>query len=546
MSTTRGHALTIFSCCAALLFGGGCARRETPVQLGDRDQTLHLGNLSEPKDLDPHVVTGVTEHNILAALLEGLVAEDPKTLMPVPGVAERWDISNDGRTYVFHLRKDARWSNGDPVQARDFVFSYKRILSPALGSSYAYMLFCLENAEAFNKKELDFDQVGVEASNPHTLRLKLSEPTPYFLSLLNHFSWFPVHPPTILAGGAIDAIGSTWTKPESYVGNGPFVLETWESGKKIVVVKSDTYWDRATVRLNRIVFHPIGDHKIEERAFQSGQLHITGTVPIDRVRHYQARSPERLRLDPYLGTYYYHFNVTRPPLDDVRVRRALAMAIDREQIVQYVTKAGEAPAHYFTPPDTAGYTARAAIPSDLDAARRLLAEAGYPGGQGFPKLEILYNTSEAHARIAQAIQEMWQKNLGITIGLLNMEWKVYLATVQSGQYDIGRAGWIGDYVDPNTFLDLWITGGGNNRARWSNAEYDRLLAETAKTQDREQRYELFQQAETVLMTETPIMPIYFYRSKSLIQPSVRGWHPTLIDHHPYKYVSLEPTAETGR
>ena len=388
-----------------LLLPFGCSKRVTRVQQGDKDQVLHLGNGSEPKDLDPHQVTGVTEHNILVALLEGLVSEAPKTLAPIPGTASSWDISEDGLTYTFHLRPNAKWSNGDDLTAEDFVFSYQRMLTPALGSPYAYMLYCLRNAEDFHNGVLeDFSQVGVTALDPKTLQLSLRAPTPYFLSLLNHFSWFPVHPATILAHGDIAAIGSQWTRPENFVGNGPFTLATWEPNKAISVTKSKTYWDRKQVTLNAIHFYPIGDHTIEEHAFRAGQLHVTGTVPIDRINFYQTRKPELLRLDPYLGCYYYLFNVNRPPLDNPKVRQALALAINRDQITKYVTRGNESPAYNLTPPGTGGYTAQAKLSGDLSTARKLLAEAGYPGGEGFPKLSVLYNTADSHARIAEVIQ----------------------------------------------------------------------------------------------------------------------------------------------
>jgi len=218
----------------------------------------------------------------------------------------------------------------------------------------------------------------------------------------------------------------------------------------------------------------------------------------------------------------------------------LALAIDRERITKFVSKGGEAPAYCFTPPDTAGYTATARLPFDLEKARSILSDAGYPDGQGLPKIRLLYNTSDAHARFAQVIQQMWKEGLGIEIELVNMEWKVYLAATQEKQYDIARAGWIGDYMDPATFLDMWVTGGGNNRTGWSNDEYDALIAKAAVTMNTQARHELFQKAESILLKEAPIMPIYFYRSKTLIQPSVRGWHPTILDHHPYKYVKLVP------
>ncbi len=522
------------------LIAAGCTRRETPVEAGIRDQVLHFGNLSEPEDLDPHVVTGVTEHNILAALLEGLVSEDPKTLAPLPGVAESWEISDNGTRYVFHLRENARWSNGESVTADDFVFSYQRILSPAIGSPYADMLFYLKGAEAFNAGETqDFASVGAKAQGPKTLVLELKHATPYFLSLLNHYTWFPVHPGTLRAAKAERSITANWTRPPNFVGNGPFVLKEWFSNDRIIVTKSETYWDREKVRLNAIHFHAIGDNNAEERAFRSGQLHVTGTIPLDRIAHYRENDPDALRIDPYLGCYYYLFNVHEPSLKDPRVRRALSMSVDRDKITRFVSKGGEVPAFHFTPPDTAGYTADASLSYDPEAARALLAEAGYPGGEGFPTLPLLYNTSEAHAVIAQAIGHMWEQELGIKIELMNMEFKVVLNRTQNQQYSVARAGWIGDYVDPNTFLSLWVTDAGNNRAKWSNAEYDSLIELAGTTQDSAKRFALFRQAEAILMQESPIMPLYFYRSKTLLHPAVRGWHPTLLDHHPYKYVSLE-------
>jgi len=531
----------VASALALLLGTPGCGKRQTLVQTGDREGILHFGNLSEPAALDPHVVTGVSEHNIISALLEGLVAEEPATLTPVPGAAQRWDLSADGLTYTFHLRPEARWSNGDPVTAADFVFSYRRILTPALGASYAYMLFGIKHAEAYNKGEIsDFDQVGVRALDALTLEITLHSPVPYFLTLLNHYAWFPVHPATILAHGDIGQIGTAWTAPGKFVGNGPFVLAEWHANKHILVRKSPTYWDREKVSLNAIYLYPIGDHAIEERAFRAGQLHITGTIPPDRIDYYRKEHPELLRLEPYMGCYYYLFNTTRPPLDKPGVRRALALALDRERITRHITRGGESPAYHFTPPNTAGYTATNVLSGTTDDARRLLAEAGFPGGQGFPVLQLLYNTADTHARLAEVLQQMWKNELGIHVELVNTEWKVYLEQSRSGNYDIARAGWIGDYLDPNSFLDLWVTGGGNNRTRWSSLAYDALIRTAAQTADVQQRYALFQQAEGILMQEMPILPLYFYRSKSLVQPSVQGWLPNLLDHHPWKHIRLTP------
>jgi len=277
-----------------LLILAGCGRRETRVQIGNREQILHLGNLSEPKDLDPHVVTGISAYNVIAALLEGLVTEDPNdpSLKPVPGVAESWSVSDDQLVYTFRLRPNAQWSNGAPVTTTDFLFSYQRMLSPNLGSPYAYMLHLLKNGRAYNHGELpDFGKVGVKAIDTLTLELTLESPTPSFLSQMNHWAWFPVHPPTILAHGKMDELGTQWTRPGNFIGNGPFTLASWRQNQAITVKKNPLYWDADTVKLNEIHFYPIGDHIIEERSFRAGQLHITGTVPIDRTAYYKENKP---------------------------------------------------------------------------------------------------------------------------------------------------------------------------------------------------------------------------------------------------------------
>jgi oligopeptide transport system substrate-binding protein len=527
------NRIVLLSIC---LLVAGCAKRETVVEAGNRNQIFHVGNLSEPKDLDPHVVTGVSAYNVISALLEGLVSEEPGE----SGVAERWTVSPDGRVYTFHLRENAKWSNGDPVTASDFVFSYRRILSPMLGSPYAYMLHLLKNGKAFNTGErADFDQVGAKALDARTLELTLETPTSSFLSQLNHWSWFPVHPPTILKHGKIDELGTKWTLPEHYVGNGPFTLKSWKQNSAIVVEKNPYYWDHATVRLNEIHFHPIGDHTIEERSFRAGQLHVTGTVPLDRVRYYQDNHPEMLRIDPYLRSYYYLLNVNQPPFNDLRIRKALALAVDREKIARLVTRAGEQPAFSFTPPHIGNYTPPAPFAMDIARARELLAEAGFPNGEGFPSSALLFHTSDLHTRIAEVIQQMWQENLGIHIELENVEWKVYQARRKNKEYGIARAEWVADYADPASFLEIWQTGGGNNHSGWSSPAYDRLIQNAANASNETQRMDCFRQAETILLNELPIIPLLFMPSKSLIQPSVRGWNSSILDHHPYKHIYLE-------
>lgn len=537
---------------ASVLLACGCGKPRpaagaAALPASGSAQVLRLGNGAEPKSLDPHLVTGVAEHNILSALLEGLAAEDPQTLAPVPGVAERWDLSADGCTYTFHLRADAAWSNGDPVRAADFVFSFRRMLSPALAAEYAYMLYPLRNAKAFNTGEItDFGQVGAAVVDERTLVLTLEHATPYFLQLLSHTSWLPVHPATIEKHGRSDQRNTAWTKPENWVGNGPFMLARWDLNRELAVRRNPRYWDAARVRLDEIRFLPIDSADTEERAFREGTLHVTSTVPLHCIESYRREHPEWIRFDPYMGTYFYRFNTRIKPLNDARVRCALAMSIEREQLTEFVLKGGQAPALTYTPPNTGGYTAPAPFVADLPAARRLLAAAGFPEGKGFPPLELLYNTSEQHRVIAEAVQQMWKTGLGVDVHLVNQEWKVYLDTVRRGDYQIARGSWIGDYNDPNTFLDMWVTEGGNNRTGWSSPAYDELIAQAGREADSALRLGLFGKAEGLLLADMPIAPVYFYVRSMLIQPMVKGWFPTILDHHPYKYVYLDGAATPGR
>ena len=538
----RAHAAVLRLLVAVLwLPSGGCLRRETNVQRGDREQILHRGIGPDLSDLDPHLATGTSEYTVLSALLEGLVSEDPLDLHPVPGVAERWDISPDGLVYTFHLRPDARWSNGDPVTARDFIASFRRMLTPALGADYAPMLYALLNAEAYHQGRLaDFAQVGLAAPDDHTLSVTLEHPIPYFLAMLNHTAWLPVPVATIARYGPVDRRGTPWARPGRFVGNGPFVLKSWRPNQAIVVEKSPTYWDAARVRLRAISFHSFDSGDAEERAFRAGQLHLTEAMPPAKIDAYRRDQPQLLRIDAYLGTYFYRLNVTRPFLNEPRVRRALALAVDRSAIVEHILRGGQTPAHAFTPPGIAGYQPPAGIPTDFAEARRLLEEAGYPGGRGLPVFELLFNTSESHQLVAEAIQEMWRRELGVEVRLVNEELKSTLDARRTGNFQILRSVWIGDYADPASFLGVWASSSGNNYTGWSSPDYDRLLDQAARTADPAARFAVLQRAEALLLKAAPFIPIHYYTHVFLIRPSVHGWYPTLLDHHPYKYVWLGP------
>lgn len=527
------HAMVVL---AAVVLAAGCSSGGD-----DAGMILKAGNGAEVQSLDPHLVTGVSEHRVLSSLFEGLMDLDAKTLEPAPGVAESWTVSEDGLVYTFTLRKDAKWSNGDPMTAQDFAYAWKRMLSPALGAEYAYLLHCLKNAKAFHDGALDdFGQVGVKALDDHTLEVTLEHPTPYFLSMQVHSAWYPVHRATIERFGKTDERDTRWSRPGNLVGNGPFTLVDWRPNQVIRVRKNPHFWNAAAVRLDGINFYPIDNELTEERSFRAGELHITSTIPLHKVEVYRREYPDMLNIHPYLGVYFYRMNVQRAPFTDPRVRRAFSMALDREELARNVLKAEERPAFFLTPPDTAGYTCTAKVPFDPPQARQLLADAGYPGGKGLPPIEILYNTSEAHKTIAEAIQRMWKENLNADVRLLNQDWKVYLASMDSLDYMVARSAWIGDVVDPINFLECFLTGGGNNRTGWSSPEYDRFIGKAYAEANPAARQALLQQAEALLLNESPIAPIYFYTWKYLKSPELKGQTTNILGYMRWTDLYLAP------
>jgi oligopeptide transport system substrate-binding protein len=490
-------------CCAGL---GGCSRRETPVEAGDRQQVLHRGMGDEPAALDPLLYTDTSYYTVLSALLEGLVSEDPVDLHPVPGVAESWEVAPDGLAYTFHLRADARWSDGSPVTSGDFVASWRRMLAPGMASVAASQLYIIRGAEAFNRGGSDFSGVGLGAPGPRTLTVTLAHPAPWFPSVLSSPAWLPVPVARYRADRPAPEGANPWSQPGTWVGNGPFVLKSWSRGQEIVVSRSPTYWDAGRVRLSEIHFHPFDSLDSEERSFRSGQLHVTEAIPPGRIDAYRSDSPALLRVDPLLGTYFMRLNVRRPGLGDPRVRLALALAIDRESIAARVLRGGQEPAYSFTPHGIGAYAPDPVQRRSLDEARGLLLESGHLAGAGLPTFHLLYNTSESHRDVAEAVLEMWRRDLGIKVELVNQELKSTEEARRVGDYDLLLSSWIADYVDPSAFLDMWRSGSGNNFTGWSSADYDTLL--------------------------------YHYTHVFLIQPSVHGWSPTVLDHHPYKAVWL--------
>lgn len=522
-----------------ILSAGGCGRRETPVEAGIRDQVLLLGNGSEPRDLDPHLVNSYNDFNIVVALFEGLTALDETTSRPIPAVAERWDTSPDGLIWRFHLRSGVRWSNGDPLTARDFVFGIHRALSPRLASEYAYVLFPIRNARAFNEGRLtDFSKVGVRAPDDRTLVITLARPTPFLAAAATLPAWFPVNRASIEKLGRFDDRSVPWTRPENMVCNGPFVLKEWTPGSRVVVDRNPNYWDARHVRLTRMVFFPIESASTQEAAFRAGQLDLTSDVPLSRIAYYRKNQPGLLRIDPFLDTAFLRFNTGRKPFTDPRVRQALARAFDRTALVRDVALGGQQPAHCLTPPGIPGYIPPAGIPDDFAGARRLLSEAGYPGGHGFPHVEIQFPTLELNQRLLEAVQQMWRKELGIKASLANKEQRVWLNDERRMNYDISFAHWMGDYVDPSTYLELFTSDSGNNSTGWSDPEYDQRVAAASSSLDSAKRNALYQKAEALLLQQAPIAPIFFGTRVFLCNPAVRNWRPALLGLHQYKDVYL--------
>jgi oligopeptide transport system substrate-binding protein len=517
-----------------LLLAAGCAKREEAVAVATSEGTLLVGNGGDPPDLDPQLAQGTPEAHIIDFLFEGLVDQDPSDLRPVPGVAKDWEISPDGLVYTFHLRPEAKWSNGKPVTAEDFHRSFQRILAPAFASEIADQLYIyVAGAEDYFKgRQTDFSKVGFQVVDPLTLRITLVHRSPYFLQILSERQAFPVPIDVIKEFGDVLRRGSKWTLPGNMVSNGPYVLREWRPNQYVEIARSPTFWGRDQIKLRAVRYFPIEEPVAEEDAFRSGQLHLTSTLPTARIGVYKSENSPLLRVTPLSAIYYYMFNTLRPPFNDARVRRALAMAMDRERIVEDVSRGGETPAYSMTRDGMGGFTSETKIPRDAEAARRLLADAGYPGGRGFPKVTLLYNTAENHRAIAEAIQQIWRRELNIDIDLYNQEWKVYLDSMHMMSFQVCRAALVIDPYDPYQYLRAFERNSGFNDSGWSNPEYDRLLEEGIALPDQARRFEHYQKAEAILLRDMPIIPIYFYTHHYVIRPEVRDWPDNLIDFLP--------------
>jgi len=488
---------------------------------------LTICNGDEPQTLDPAIITGQLEGRLALALFEGLTTRNAKGDI-VPGMAESWQISPDGLTYTFHLRSDAKWSNGMPLTAYDFLNSWERTLNPATASQYAYQLYYLVNGEAYGTGKLkDFSQVGVKAPDARTLIVTLTHPTAFFLELTSFQTLCPVYLP------GIEKYGNNWMKPPNLVSNGPYCLKVWRLNDYILLEANPYYWRK--VAFQRIKVLPTSNATTCLNLFSSGKLDLIldkNSVPASLVD--KLREKPYFHANPFGGTAFVRYNVKRKPFDDLRVRKALALAIDKEDIVRKITRAGEPVAETLVPPGNKDYIPPLGPKYNPEEARKLLAEAGYPGGKGFPNVQMLYAKRSTPEQVAIELQALWQQELGITsITLRGQEWKVYLNTQSLIDFDLCLSAWVGDYNDPQTFLDMFVTDGGNNLTGWSNPTYDHLLDQSQAIPDPAQRMKLLQEMETILVDQDmPIVPLYYYVGISLYRnEKVAGFEPNFVDDH---------------
>lgn len=616
---------------------------------------------SDPKTLDPARATGNIEGRLLYELFEGLLQmlpegePDPETglqaMTPQPGMAHSFDISDDKRKYTFHLRDNARWSDGTPVTSQDFAWSWQRLLHPATASEYTFHLYGVPFAQQYNEgkvnvgdrvevelwdrkgetltgtanpqhfprgtmlygtlreirkppeptdaqKQADKDAElnwteswvyvvdvakenadgsvdwdgetetmsfasrivpefaspdtkrahhvlvafgklgGLETPDAKTLVVNLTDPIPYFPNIVAFYPLFPVNPACVEAHGS-----PMWTNVDNIVTNGPYKLQMRRLRDRLRLVKNEDYYAASDVALETIDFLSLEGQNTALNMYETGQIHWVTQPPETQLDVLKKR--DDFYNAPQLSVYFYRLNVKRPPLDNVLVRRAIAMSIDRSEIVEEVTKVGQIPAFTIVPPGLAGFESAKGFEENVTEARKLLAEAGFPGGRGIPKLTILYNTQEVHRSIAEVIQQQLQNNLNISIDLQNMEWGSFLDKVQQTDYQIARAGWIADYPDPNTFLDLWVTGGPQNNTNWSNPEFDQLISDAAKEGDPAKRLSILTRAEQIFVDELPAIPIYFYTSINIVKPNVKGFFPSAQDLHPLQLLRFEDDSETA-
>ena len=494
-------------------------------------QELHRDNGAEPQTLDPHLAEGMASAHILRDLFEGLTAEAPDGRI-IPGAAIRWNISRDGKTYSFYLRRDALWSNGEPVTAEDFVYGLRRSANPGTASSNAQALLPIENAAEVLSGELPLSQLGVFALDEYTLQIKMTGPTPYFLGLLNHPSTYPVHRASALEHG------SAFSRPGNLVSNGAYVLNDWVLRSRIDLVKNENYWDAENVILEKIHYYPYADQSTALKQFRAGKLQWTSSVPSNQFMWLRRHYPDELVINPWLASYYFGFNLQREPfIENPELRLALTLVVDRDLITEKVTQFGELSSYNLVPPGIMDYVSP--LPEWAEwtqaernaEARRLYANAGYTEERPL-RFEIRYSRGENNKKMALAVASLWKQVLGVQATLVNEELKVFLQNrEQKVLTQVFRAGWISDYADAYSFLNLFRTGHGHNDYGYSNSLYDSLLDEIAAERIPSRRRRLMYEAERMLLMDTPFIPVYTYVTKRMVSPLLQGWQSNVMDHH---------------
>lgn len=500
--------------------------------------TLNIHNGGDPTSLDPQKISGDWENRIDGDIFEGLVTEDPKD-NPIPGQAASWTISPDQKVYTFKLRDGIKWSDGQPVTAQDFVFAFQRLMDPKTAAQYAYLQYTIKNAEKINKGEIkDLTQLGVKAVDDKTLEITLENPTPYFLNALMHYTAYP------LPKHVVEAKGDQWVKIGNIVTNGPYKPTEWVPGSHVSMVKSDQYYGAKDIKIDNVNYYTLEDQAAALKRYRAGEFDILTSFPADQFDWIQKNLPGQAHVVPFLGTYYYVMNATKPPFNDKRVRQALSMAVNREVIGPKILGTGELPMYSWVPPGTANYGEPAYVSwkdepykQKVEEAKKLLKEAGF--GPDHPlKAQLRYNTNDNHKRIAVAIAAMW-KPLGVDIELYNTETKVHYDEMQRGEVQIGRAGWLADYNDPINFLNLLSTGVEMNYGRWSNKDYDALIKQGNEEIDLKKRAEIYKKAEQLALDDSAAIPIYYYVSQNIVAPKVQGFVDNIQDIHRTRWLSIK-------
>ncbi|MDO6579857.1 ABC transporter substrate-binding protein [Photobacterium sp. 2_MG-2023] len=506
---------------AAASFSAIAANVPAGVKLAEK-QELVRGNGTEVASIDPHKTEGVPESHVIRDLLEGLVNQDGDG-NTVPGVAESWE-TKDNRTFIFHLRKDAKWSNGDPVTAGDFVYSFKRAVDPATASPYSWYLemTTMKNAAEIIAGKKEVSSLGVFAVDDNTLRIELEQAVPYFVKMMGHTTVKPVNQKVV------EKFGDDWTKPENFVGNGAYVMDNWVVNERIEMKRNPYYWDNEHTVIDKVTYLPIENQVAEMNRFLAGEIDFTYEVPNEHFRRLEKEHPQEVTITGNLCSYYYGFNNEKAPFNDVRVRKALTYAIDRDIITKALLGQGQKPAYFLTPEITAGFDpvapeyAAMTQKERVAKAKELLKEAGFDSSNPL-NFTLLYNTSENHKKIAVAVASMWKKNLGVTTELENQEWKTYLDNRRQGNFEVTRAGWCGDYNEASSFLSLMQSNNSSNDPRYKSEAYDKIMDQALKSTSDEERKALYAEAEKLLAKDMPIAPIYQYVKPRLLSQKVGGF-----------------------